>query len=255
VTLSYRRIAVDLARRIRLVMTDVDGTLSADGESFDPAVAEVVLRLRETGITVGLVSGRTVPRLESVAECVGAKGPLIAENGAVAKLSPRGDLISLGYSRRPALEAVSTLKASFPDAIHELFDNKDRIVDVTIRSDGVACRELETLVPGIQLLDSGYMIHLMPQGISKGGTLLRLLPCIEDGTLSPEEVLVFGDSPTDVSLFKAFPHSVRILNPGLPREHVGTMEGVAAYESEQPVEKGFMEVVHHVITVRNRAGR
>jgi hydroxymethylpyrimidine pyrophosphatase-like HAD family hydrolase len=254
-------------------MTDVDGTLSLDGERFDPTVADAVRHLRESGITVGLVSGRTVPRLESVAESVGADGPLIAENGAVAKLRPKGELIGLGYSRQPAMAAMVKLKEAFPGAIYELYDNIDRLVDVTIRADGLACHELQKAVPGIQLLDSGYMIHLMPPGISKGGTLMRLLPRIDEALqfgqtslrvssspargghapLSPDDVVVFGDSPTDLSLFQSFPGSVRILNPRLPPEHLGVMEGAAAYESESVAEKGFVEVAEHII--KARAGR
>jgi hypothetical protein len=249
-TASFRSISPALARRIRLVMSDVDGTLSLDGEHFDPIVAEAVQRLQEGGIIVGLVSGRTVPRLESVAECVGIDGPLIAENGGVAKLAPSGEVIDLGYSRQPAVEAVGRLKTAFPGAIHELPDNKDRLVDVTIRSDGVAADDLQKEVPGIQLLDSGYMIHMMAQGISKAWTLMRLLGSIGDGTLSPGEVMVFGDSPTDVSLFELFPNSVLIVNPRLPPEQRKAVDGLAAYVSELPVEKGFAEVVAHVVKAR-----
>lgn len=251
-TASFRAISSTLARSLMLVMTDVDGTLSADGAYFDPAVADLVGRLQADGIVVGLVSGRTVPRLEFVAETVGARGPLIAENGGVAKLAPKGALIDLGYSRRPALEALAMLKAVFPGpgAIFELTENMDRLVDVTILSDGVACEEMVKHVPGIQLLDSGYMIHLMPQGISKAGTLLQLLPRVGGGMISPDQVLVCGDSPTDLSLFKAFRHSVRILNPRLPPGHLEVMRGAAAYDSDLAVEQGFVQVAEHIIRAR-----
>jgi len=249
VTRSYLDISPAVARRIKLIMTDVDGTLTLDGEHFEPAVAHTVRGLEEAGMVVGLVSGRTLPRLERIASLLGTNGPLIAENGGVAKLGDDG-LVDLGYSRQPALAAVTKLKALFPGAIQELWDNKDRLVDVTIACDGLAVEQLQKHAPGIQLLDSGYMIHLMPEGISKGGTLKRLLPMIADGKVSPDEVVVFGDSPTDVSLFEMFCNSVLVLNPRLPAEQREAVAGIASYSVALPCEQGFVQVAKHIIKSR-----
>ncbi len=81
-------------------MTDVDGTLTADGTSFSPVLKECVARLRSAGIMVGLVSGRDLPRLESIVNWIEVNGPLIAENGGVARLSPEAANLDLGYSRK-----------------------------------------------------------------------------------------------------------------------------------------------------------
>ncbi len=230
-------------------MTDVDGTLTLDGEHFDAAVAECIARLQDDCILVGLVSGRDLPRLERIVSLVGANGPLIAENGGVARLTPAGRLVDLGYSRKPALEAVARLKMTFPEAITELDDNKNRFVDVTISSNGVPVEELKKLVPGIQLLDSGYMVHLMPEGISKGGTLMSLLPRMG---LSPSAVMVFGDSPTDVSLFELFANSVLVHNPRLSTEQLQAVKGLSSYLSELPVERGFCQVANHLGKLRHQ---
>ena len=58
---SYLQISPDIANHIKLVMTDVDGTLTAEGTDVSSLVSEVVSRLHEQGIVVGLVSGRTLP--------------------------------------------------------------------------------------------------------------------------------------------------------------------------------------------------
>jgi hydroxymethylpyrimidine pyrophosphatase-like HAD family hydrolase len=246
-TRSFREIPPSLARRLRLVMTDVDGTLTLDGECFEPAVAECVLRLQADGIPVGLVSGRDLPRLEKIVSLIATEGPLIAENGGVARLTPSGPLVELGYSRQPALEAAAKLKSAFFGAIVELEDNRNRLVDVTISSDGVPVEELRKHVPGIQLLDSGYMVHLMPQGISKGRTLASLLVSMG---LSPGEVLVFGDSATDISLFEFFPNSVLVHNPRLSKDQLRAVKGLASYTSDLPVEKGFCQVAEHILAAR-----
>ena len=108
---SYHLISPDLASQIKLIMTDVDGTLTAEGTSVGSVVWDTVSRLHEQGIIVGLVSGRTLPELESLALDLGLSGPIIAENGGVAKLKANAELVNLGYSREPALKALEKDKA------------------------------------------------------------------------------------------------------------------------------------------------
>jgi len=247
---SYEQITPELARQIRLVMTDVDGTLVSSGDSISPAVAGAISHLQEQGISVGFVSGRTLPELVSMALHLGINGPIIAENGGVARLSASGELVDLGYSRQPAFEALEKLRELFPDAISEREDNKDRTVDVVIRSQGVTPEELRRHLGGTQLLDSGYILHLMQEGISKGKTLLRLLEEMEGGSLSPKEVMVIGDSLTDISLFEMFPYSVLVINPRLPAEQREMMRERARYVSSLPFDEGFVEVASHIVRAR-----
>ena len=247
---SYRQISPQLARQIELVMTDVDGTITTGGDSISSGVLRAIRRLEEQGVIVGLVSGRTLPRLESLAHDLGITGPIIAENGGVAKLMANGKLMDLNYSRQPALEALEKLKALYPNAIKEREDNRDRLVDVVIWSHGVEVSELRIHLRETQLLDSGYILHIMQEGISKGRTLMRLLREIADGSLSPDNVMVFGDSATDMSLFELFPHCVFITNPELPIQQRQKLKKIARYVSDLPVDEGFVEVVSHIVNVR-----
>jgi hypothetical protein len=232
-------------------MTDVDGTIIAGRGPIGSAVLQAIRHLEEQGITVGLVSGRTLPGLESLAHDLGISGPIIAENGGVAKLKVNGDIVDLGYSRQPALEALEKLKALYPNAIKEREDNRDRLIDVVIWSHGVEVSELRRHLGQTQLLDSGYILHLMQQGISKGRTLMRLLGQVADGSLSPANVIVFGDSATDISLFELFPHRVFITNPKLTIEQWQELKKVARYVSDLAVEEGFVEVASHIVNVRS----
>jgi len=102
----------------------------------------------------------------------------------------------------------------------------------------------------VQILDSGYILHFMQKGVSKGRTLMRLLGRIGDGSLSSAEVLAVGDSTTDLSLFELFHDSVLILNPRLPIEESQVLQRVARYVSEHPHVDGFTAVVLHVIDAR-----
>ena len=247
---SYQQIPPQLARQIRLVMTDVDGTITTGGDSINPVVSQVIRRLEGQGIIVGLVSGRTLPELESLAHDLGITGPIIAENGGLAKLKVNGGLVDLGYSRQPALKALEKLKALYPNAIKEREDNRDRLIDVVIWSHGVEASELRRHLEKTQLLDSGYILHIMQEGISKGRTLMRLLGEIAHGSLSTANVMVFGDSTTDISLFELFPRCVFITNPKIPTQQRKELKKIAKYVSYLPVEEGFVEVVSHIINVR-----
>jgi hypothetical protein len=247
---SYLQIDSKLANNISLIMTDVDGTIT-DILGYVEAIAQSALRaLVDDGITVGFVSGRTLPRLEPVALDIGINGPIIGENGGIAKLKPISKLLDLGYSREPALKDLERLKQLFPNAIAPTEDDADRLVDVGFKVQGVATAELEKHLRESELLDSGYMLHLSQKGISKGGTLQKILARIGDGKLSPEQVMVFGDSLTDISLFRAFPHSVFIRNNRLSATDRAAMDDAAEYVSRLEFGAGFARVARHILGLR-----
>jgi len=181
---------------------------------------------------------------------LGISGPIIAENGGVAKLKLNGNLVDMGYSRNPALEALDKLRTLFPDAIEEREDNRYRLADVVLWSHGVDVNELRRHLDDAELVDSGYILHLVQKGVSKGRTLTMLLHHIADGQLSPADVMVFGDSLTDLSLFEMFPHSVLIINPRHAPEHMGRLHNVCRYISELSLGDGFAQVASHIMDGR-----
>jgi phosphoglycolate phosphatase len=245
---SFRKIDVQLASRIKLIMTDVDGTLLASGRAVSRKVAEVITCLQQQGITLGLVSGRTLIELETMSDELGMKGPIIAENGGVARLIPHREPLELGYSRQAALEALLKLKKLYPGAIHEREDNGDRTIDIVFRGNGITLQEIRKQIGTTQLLDSGYILHLMQAGISKGKTLAKIL-----NDMIPkyrhDEVMVFGDSATDLSLFEIFSNNILIINPNLPEGQAELMREKAAFTSEQEYGEGFIEVALHIINL------
>ena len=74
-----------------------------------------------------------------------------------------------------------------------------------------------------------------------------MLGLIGDGTLRPDEVMVFGDSATDVSLFTEFENSVLIVNPRLNKQQTKDIRKFAKYQSGLPFGNGFVEVVSHIL--------
>ena len=230
-TKSFLKITPKLARQIRLVIADVDGTLLCDGDIVSEAVAKSIRSLERCGIMVGFDSGRPLTRLEPLANSLKTSGPVIAENGCVAKLTKESSLYDLGYSRLPAQQILNKFKAEFKTAIREAPDFKDRLIDVGFFADNVPFEELAKHLGGVQLLDSGYMLHMIQEGVSKGKTLRRILGLIGGGMINPEEVMVFGDSATDVSLFTEFENSVLIVNPRLTQQQTDCIHDLTCIQS------------------------
>lgn len=248
---SYTYITREQADRIKLVMSDVDGTLTID-ESPEPSTTRMLQTLEQSGISVGLVSGRTLPRLEKIALPLGITGPIIAENGGVAKLNLNDGLIDLGYSRDPVANVFTKLRRLFPGHFVELPDNNDRTIDLSFSSEGINAAEIEPYLGGVQMLDSGYMLHLLPAGVTKGNTLKRLLrKPLHRHLLSNDEVIVFGDSSTDLSLFELFKLSVLIRNPKLPPGEFERLSTFASYHSETTNGDGFNEVCSYILSLRS----
>ena len=234
-------------------MTDIDGTLTADNiaNNIEPQVIETIKRLEKSGIIIGLVSGRTYIRVDTLAEELHINGPLIAENGALARLKPGADFLDFGFSRQPALKALEILKLKYPGKIKEREDNLERKIDAVFWSLGIPTTELAQHLTDAQLLDSGYILHVMQKGISKGETLAKLLNYLDDGNISTSEVMVMGDSITDRSLFELFEHSVLIPNPKVPEEDKPVLNALARYVSNKSCGEGFIEVAEHIIKARS----
>jgi len=246
---SYKDIKFEDISSIRLIMADVDGTLNDGSDMVLPEVIDAIHELEFNGILMGLASGRSDAMLRKIANLLQIKGPVIAENGAVARLSPNSDLLDLGYSRKPAIEALTKLKDLYPGQVKERWDNSQRMIDIVFQIDNVSIGELEALLPDVQVLDSKYIMHLMQKGISKGATLLKLLSLLPDGNLNKEQVLVFGDSSTDLSLFEIFPYSILVRNPLIPIEEGHVLEERARFISNLEQGRGFAEVIQHILSL------
>ena len=68
---------------IKLVVTDVDGTLVEDGSpNIDPELFETILKLREKGIQFAVASGRPWASVERTFDPVKKKVFYIANNGS-----------------------------------------------------------------------------------------------------------------------------------------------------------------------------
>lgn len=222
---------------IRVVYSDLDGTMVGPGGSFfrseDGGLtlqpATVLVRLHEAGIPLVLVSGRTRAQLVEAARIFGADG-FIAELGAVIGWDTgRSSEVLAGemppsYAGTPvevmdSLGVVPMLLERYAGRLeyhspwhlgHEVDVMLRGRIDVGEAQDWLAARGL----PWLRLRDNGvlparrpttldpsatpaHVYHLMPAGISKGRAVDRDLA---RRGLTAADALAIGDSASDLDM-------------------------------------------------------
>ena len=218
---------------IRLVATDLDGTLlHADG-TVTARTREVLTAVEELGVTVVFVTGRPVRWMHALWEHVGDHGLAICSNGGivydvharavrscrpipvetglqVARLMREGipgTTFALekttGFGREPRYMERHDLPEELQvGPLEEIFD--DRTVKLLARHEERDPQEFwaetERLVGHLVTTtwsSVGALVEISAAGVTKATTLAAL--CDELG-IRDEEVVAFGDMPNDLAM-------------------------------------------------------
>lgn len=91
------------------------------------------------------------------------------------------------------------------------------------------------------LLSADRFFDVLPRGVSKGPTLLRLVEALE---LDPQAVLVAGDTMNDLSLFQTGLKGVAVGNSE-PRLAAAVRGLPNVYRSPSPGAAGIADAIHH----------
>ncbi|MEU0986282.1 Cof-type HAD-IIB family hydrolase [Streptomyces sp. NPDC005953] len=105
-----------LPAAVRLIATDLDGTLLRDDKSVSERTIAALADAEEAGIEVFFVTGRPARWMDAVSEHVHGHGLAICANGAaVVDLRAGGKLLDVRPLERPtALAVVNALRAAAP---------------------------------------------------------------------------------------------------------------------------------------------
>ncbi|MGF1535830.1 MAG: HAD family hydrolase [Elainellaceae cyanobacterium] len=239
---------------IRLIATDVDGTLTQGGQ-MAPQLLNDLTRLRTAEIDVILVTGRSAGWVSAFAHYFPVAGA-IAENGGVF-CSSLGDYqlydetlaANLTMHRQSLRQIFETLKAEVP-RLQESVDNAFRLTDWTFDVADLTEAELQML--GDRCRDKGWgftystvQCHIAHLDQTKGNAVDALLRDTYPH-LSQSSVLTLGDSPNDESLFDnaRFPCSVGVANI---RHYWTQLSHQPKYVTEAAAGDGFHEVVNALL--------
>lgn len=223
---------------MKALVTDVDGTITDRRRRINTAAVDAVRTLVDAGIEVVLASGNTVCFMDGLCKMVGTDGTIIGENGGVYRRGFPGTLRVPG-DKNACLAAFEVLKDYFAQkgVVLELFGEQYRFADVAFARN-IDPDEARAVIRdhdfSVQVLDTGFAIHLQIPGVNKGTALVELA---REMGLAPSEMLAIGDSENDTEMLEAAGIGVAVANaPAQTRS-------AADWVSEGSYGDGFVEAI------------
>ncbi len=233
---------------IRLIATDIDGTLTREGK-LTTELLQAIDSIHAKGIELLLVTGRSAGWVSGINHYLPIAGAL-AENGGVYFNKDGGfDFItqieSIETHRAALAERFWELQAAYPH-IEESIDNQFRITDWTFDVAGLSDLELVDIADRCQQWDYSFTFstvqcHIKPEHQDKGVAILQVLDRYFPG-IKPSQIITVGDSPNDATMFDRaiFPHSVGVANL---QHYTDRLSHQPQYLTMSPEVAGFCELV------------
>lgn len=258
---------------IRLIASDIDGTLVPDGSSkINPEIFDVILKLKEQGIYFVAASGRQYPSIAKLFSPIKDQIFFIAENGAY--IGARGrELISVPMKKDDVYQIVKQSR-NYPDCeiflsgkevlyidskdeefIHYLVDGyeneveqvedilkvEEEIIKVSVYHKGFRAYEVigKDMIPiwkdKLKVVIAGSeWLDFMAQNVSKGRAIKEIQ---ESLGITKEETMVFGDNFNDIEMLKEASHSYAV---GNARDEV---KAIARFVTDTNVNDGVLKVL------------
>lgn len=229
---------------IKLIATDMDGTLLDSNNKINPEFYEVFEKLKENNVIFAAASGRQYYNLLDRFENIKDNMMFIAENGTFVVHKGEEillnsldtnialELVKIGQTIENAYVILCGKKSAYIDKTDERFmeqvnkyyakvtivDNllnvQDDILKVTIcdfgGSENNSYKHYINYIDTVQIAISGEIwLDVMAKGVNKGlaiGKLQKLL------NIKPEETMVFGDYLNDLEMLKSAYHSYAMEN-------------------------------------------
>ena len=221
---------------LKAILTDIDGTITDSSRRINTGAIDTIRSLVDNGIEVVLASGNTSCFMDALCKMIGTHGTFIAENGGVFRVGFTGTLHIRGDQGvcRPALELLQ--KHYRTQGIElELYSPTYRYADLAFGRT-VPVDEVKKLLKEyrVQVLDTGYAIHLQAPGVDKGTAIVALA---QEMGLLPSDFLAIGDSLNDIQMLTTAGIGATVANG-----HV-SVKAAAQYVAEKEYGDGFVEVV------------
>lgn len=255
---------------IKLVVSDIDGTLLEDGQhTLNPELFDVIGKLRERGMQFAAASGRQWASIEAVFEPIKEKIFYLSDNGAYVGCYGR-QLFANTIERDLVMEMVKDIRAagldvmiSGPDVVYletrdeefyrwmvdgykfrvQRVDDLLAVEDVFIKVSAYKKEDVEGATKELRakyqdklkIAISGDMwMDCMATGINKG-VAVKLLQ--ESLGILPEETIAFGDQLNDIEMLESVYYSFAI---GNARPEV---KQVARFEADTNVNDGVLKIL------------
>jgi hypothetical protein len=225
--------------RVKLVIADVDGTLTVRRGSLliDVEAIEAIRLLERSGVKVALISGNSLPVTRALAIYLGATGPVAAENGCVGYAN--GEIHHLTDKKVPE-KLVEELRKL---GLRESWQNPYRYHDVAFINDGkVDISDVDKIVSrfkGFRVVASGYAFHVMPEECGKGAAA-KWISRVTNVNLS--EALSIGDGENDIEMLKLTAWSAA------PSDADESVKNTVKIVASKPGGRGFAEIARLILS-------
>ena len=235
---------------IRLLATDVDGTLTGDG-GIPPSVWHAAKQLSDAGIEVLVVSGRPAGEVQGLVRYLPGVKRGLAENGLV-EVVPDQPPRPLFPTDRTALEHdAQQFNRDTGASLRITPDNYCRLCDMTFERDGRSNPELESLrtparKQGLHLVWSSVHVHVSRANPDKGHGVLELAA---EWGMEGAEIATLGDAPNDAGLFVRERFGLTVGTADVLR-HLSVLPEPPQYVTREPEAEGFCELARLLLAGR-----
>lgn len=232
---------------IKLIATDVDGTLVKDSSpEVYPELLDVIKELRKKDIIVCIASGRQCPSIEWMFKDIAHDLIFIAENGAHIKC--RGTNMHVVPMNREYFEGIvrearetgelevmanapdvcllESKNEKFVELIRDGYKNKYRLVEDILKEPDEIVKVSIWKQPSVRdfgekkfipewkdkvtaVMAGEDWVDFMDSSVNKGSALKTIQDFFH---IKPEETMVFGDNGNDIGMFKAAGESYAVEN-------------------------------------------
>ena len=244
--------------KVRLVATDMDGTLTQGGQ-FTPCLVQMLEALQTAGLSTLIVTGRSAGWVQGIVAYLPVVGA-IAENGGV--FIPQDTLEPAWLVDMPAMhQHRAQLAAMFAQLQHRFAnlqpssDNRFRLTDWTFDIGDLRPADLQVIDQTCQAAGWGFtystvQCHIRPATQDKGIGLTTVLTQ-HFPALTAKQVVTVGDSPNDEGLFnpERFPLSVGVANVKHYRDRLRYLPTLTTQGAEV---QGFQELIQGILAARSR---
>jgi len=186
----------------KAVVVDVDGTITFADRSLDCRAVEA---LRSLHVPVVIATGNVLCFARAASKLMGTGGIVIAENGGVVEC---GKVEADTSHLKECEDAFRFLSEHF--ALERL-DPENRKTEIGLRRnfDVERARELLKEFPGLEIVDTGFAVHIKSKRINKGTGLKRIAGLMG---LEAKDFVAIGDSPNDIEMLLASGFGVAVGN-------------------------------------------
>ncbi|MCZ7392427.1 MAG: phosphoglycolate phosphatase [Candidatus Methanoperedens sp.] len=184
------------------IAVDVDGTITFADRSLDCRAVEA---LRSLHVPVVIATGNVLCFARAVSKLVGTGGIVIAENGGVVECG------TVEYDTTHIKECEDAFEFLKKHFALERLDPENRKTEIGLRRnfDVEKARELLKEYQEIEIVDTGFAVHIKSKKINKGTGLKRIAKLMN---LSSKDFVAIGDSPNDIEMLKASGFGVAVGN-------------------------------------------